>query len=415
VRTDRQLTRWTRSAWQRTGTSALALLITLGGCSFFEGDRSAAASGKRMAADAVLIAVGADPQDRLPGHAGAVGRDSQIVYSGAAGLADLASGRKVGPTTRFRIYSVSKSIGATSAMLLVESGQLDLDAPISRYLPSLPAALRAITVRQILAHRSGVRHYRSGEWASVSDFNCAAPQQALPDFVNDPLLFEPGSGYQYTTFGYVLLSAVLEAAAGQPFDQLMRERFFQPAGMSATAIEGRPVAGHESASFYDRSDVGEFSPTAGIDASCKYLGGGLVSTAEDLVRFGLALLDGRLVSAESLAQMLSIHSAGSATHPPYGYGFFPGDGVLNTAFGIPLQDMEPAWWHGGSGRGGYAALILYPQQRSAWPSPPMSGPVAGWCAPHTSWHCPFFARLGAPAPQSPTSKPAGPAPAVPAS
>lgn len=135
----------------------------------------------------------------------------------------------------------------------------------------------------------------------------------------------------------MLLLSVVEAATAQPFDALMRELSFEPAGLNATAI----------------------------DASCKYLGGGLISTAEDLVRFGLALLDGRLVSPGGLAQMLRIHSEGGANHPPYGYGFFPGDGVLTGAFGVPLEEAEPAWWHGGSGRGGYAVLILYPNHRAA--------------------------------------------------
>ncbi|WP_374658993.1 serine hydrolase domain-containing protein [Inhella sp.] len=352
----------------------LAMLLTvaaLGATAAAQSPRAMRGTAATDRAQQVLRALENHPQDPLPGWAAAVGQGRRVVFSQAAGLADLQARRTTTPQTRVRVYSVAKSIGAAAAMRLAEAGRLDLDAPIASYLPSLPAHLRAITVRQLLAHRSGVRHYRPGEWASVSDFNCATPAQALPDFVDDPLLFKPGQGYQYSTFGYVLLSAVLEAAAGQPFDALMRELVFEPAGMNATAIEGRPLPempglpAQPVAVFYDRSEAGRFSPTTGIDASCKYLGGGLVSTAEDLVRFGLALLDGRLVSPAGLAQMLRVHSEGGENHPPYGYGFFPGENVLTTAFSVPVEDVEPAWWHGGSGRGGYAVLILYPKQRAA--------------------------------------------------
>lgn len=345
----------------------IALLLSLAGCAPQPAARAPSAEEVKDAAtaDSVMTLVAADREDRLPGYAGAVGVGDRIVYSQAKGLAEIAAARGATPRTRFRIYSTAKSIGAVAAMMLAESGKLDLDAPVSTYLPTLPPRIGIVTVRQILAHRSGIRHYRDGEWDRVSDFNCASPAEALPDFVNDSLEFEPGSRYGYSTFGYVLLSAVIEAAAGQPFDQFAQERVFTPAGMTATAIEGRPVDGYEVATFYDRNDAGEFSPTAGVDASCKYFGGGLVSTAEDMVRFGLALVNGRLVSQKALSQMLTIHSDGDGgSHPPYGYGFFPGDNVLTT-IGVPVADYLPSWWHGGNGRGGYSVLIIYPERHAA--------------------------------------------------
>lgn len=346
--------------------ASCALALVLAGCASFGpvSGPSEIDPADLRAADAVMAAVGDDVEDRLPGYAAAVGIGDRIVYSRAAGLADLGSGRAATPRTRFRIYSASKTMGATAAMMLAESGQLDLDAPVSTYLPGLPAGIGRVTVRQILAHRSGIRHYREGEWNLVSDTNCAGPGEALADFVDDPLEFDPGSDYRYTTFGYVLLSAVIEAAAGKPFDVFVRERIFEPAGMSATAIEGRPVRGFDVASFYDRDDAGRFSPTVGIDASCKFFGGGLVSTAEDMVRFGLALVNGKLVGRSSLQQMLTVHSEGGGNYPPYGYGFFPGDG-LTTTFEVPLEDYVPNWWHGGNGRGGYSVLMIYPERRAA--------------------------------------------------
>lgn len=355
-----------RGAGPVARAASCAIALTLAGCA-----SSGAATGPAgidpadvRAADLVMSAVADNTEDRLPGYAAAVGVGDRIVYSRGAGLADVDTGRAVTPQTRFRIYSASKTMGATAAMMLAESGQLDLDAPVSTYLPDLPRHIGQVTVRQILAHRSGIRHYRDGEWDTVSDSNCAGPAEALTDFVNDPLEFAPGSDYRYTTFGYVLLSAVVEAAAGQAFDDFVRDRIFEPAGMRATAIEGRPLDGFEVAGFYDRSDAGEFSLTTGVDASCKFFGGGLVSTAEDMVRFGLALLNGKLVGSSSLQQMLTVHSEGGGNYPPYGYGFIPGNG-LTTTFEVPLEDYVPNWWHGGNGRGGYSVLMIYPERRAA--------------------------------------------------
>lgn len=343
-----------------------AFALALAGCaSFATPDRLLALDPADVrSAERVMTSVADDADDRLPGYAAAVGIGDRIVYSQAAGLADIETRRAATLRTRFRIYSSSKSIGATAAMMLVESGQLDLDVPVSTYLPDLPPEVGQVTVRQILAHRSGIRHYRDGEWDRVSDSNCAGPAEALADFVNDPLEFAPGSDYRYSTFGYVLLSAVAEAAAGQPFDVFVRERIFKPAGMTATAIEGRPLSGFTVASFYDRNESGEFSPTTGIDASCKFFGGGLVTTAEDMVRFGLALVDGKLIQASSLKQMLTVHSEGGGSYPPYGYGFIPGDALMST-FEVPPEDYVPSWWHGGNGRGGYSVLMIYPEKHAA--------------------------------------------------
>jgi serine beta-lactamase-like protein LACTB len=326
-----------RSARRR---GALLLLVVLTGCISSGTSRRIDSDdvARVTAAERIAGSIAVDSQDPLPGHAGAVGREGRIVLSRAAGLADVRSARPATPRTRFRIDSTSKSLGAVPAMALAEAGRLDLDAPISRHLPGLPTHIGVVSVRQLLAHRSGIRHYRDGEWDSVSDSRCASPGEALGDFVDDPLEFAPGTDYRYTTFGYVLLSAVLEAADGRPFDVLMRERIFKPAGMTSAAMEGRPTA--------------------------RVNGGGFISTAEDLVRFGLALVDGRLVSAGSLQQMLRIHSAGGGNAPPYGYGFIPGDALVDT-FGVAIEDFVPNWWHGGNGRGGYSVLIIYPDHRAA--------------------------------------------------
>lgn len=301
----------------------------------------------------------------IPGYAAAVMVDGEMVYSRATGLADITSQRAATPKTRFRIYSTSKSIGAIAAMRLAEAGKLDIDAPISTYLPDLPDHIGQITVRQIMPHQSGIRHYNAGEWYDVSDTNCAGPLDAFPDFINDPLKFEPGQGNQYSTFAYVVLAAALEAASGLPFDEFIEEWVFKPAGMTATAIEGRPTPGYDVATFYYSTEdkTAEPEPTDGVDASCKFFGGGFVSTAEDLARFGQAVVDGRLVSKETLDEMLQVYAEGTDSHPPKGYGFFSGEAFVH--FGVPENEIIENWFHGGSGAGGYSVMIIYPEHNAA--------------------------------------------------
>ena len=251
-----------------------------------------------------------------PALTAAVAVDGRLVWSEGRGWADVDSKRPATAATRFRIYSTSKSITAALAMRLAEEKQVDLDAPVSRYLPDLPAALSSVTLRQLLLHRGGVRHYREGEWLSVSRDRCTTARDALRPFINDPLIAPPDTKYNYSSFGYVLASAVLEAAASRPFYDLLADEILAPAGMKSTAVEYRASA---LAQPYDKDGSG-VSVAVNADNSCKFGAGGLVGTSEDLVRFGVALLDGRLVSAESLSAMLNGQPTAPG-RPDYGLGF----------------------------------------------------------------------------------------------
>jgi len=127
---------------------------------------------------------------------------------------DLESQAPATPQTRYRVYSTAKAMTATAAMRLVELERLDLDTRVETYLSDLPDHVHGITARQLMGHRSGIRHYRQGEWISVSHRDCASPTDALEDFINDPLDNEPGTAMAYSTFGYVLLSWLCLAQRG---------------------------------------------------------------------------------------------------------------------------------------------------------------------------------------------------------
>ena len=142
----------------------------------------------------------------------------------------------------FRVYSVSKPIAAAAAARLAEEGALDLDAAASTYLPELPSQLGQLTARQLIGHLAGVRHYNDGEWLKVSRSACSSPLDGLAPILAGSLIATPGLRYSYSPFGYVLLSAIIEAASDEPFDEAVRGRVLAPAGMTRTVIERRGVA-----------------------------------------------------------------------------------------------------------------------------------------------------------------------------
>lgn len=287
----------------------------------------------------------------LPGLAVALGtREHGIVFSGAYGLADLGTRAPATQLTTWRIGSVSKSLTAAGALLLGEGGQFDLDATVAEILPdwSRRPAARA-TVRQLAGHLGGIRHYREGEGISHTHYESVA--DALELFGNDSLVALPGEEYSYSTYGYSLLSALMARAAGEPFLDFMRREVFEPLGMRRTGPDLATRVVSARASFYEIRD-GSLVPAPFTDNSYKWAGGGLLSTPEDLVRFGVGLLNGALLSPAGLEMLFTSQRTVAGEETGYGMGF------------RPRSDREgrKVVHHGGSSEGGRAFLLLYPDE-----------------------------------------------------
>jgi CubicO group peptidase (beta-lactamase class C family) len=139
--------------------------------------------------------------DSVPGLAVAIADESGLRAEHTWGDADLDTGRRVDPDTLFRVYSLAKPITAVAALVLAERSELELDASISQYVSALPQHLGAASLRQLLAHVAGVRHYDDGEWLPWSQEHCARPLDALPRFINAPLVAAPGESFLYSSFG----------------------------------------------------------------------------------------------------------------------------------------------------------------------------------------------------------------------
>ncbi len=288
-----------------------------------------------------------------PALQAAVILNGRLAWSTAVGTANLEHEVPATVATRFRIGSISKLLTATATMRLHQDGALDLDAPIQRYVPAFPDKGHPITARQLAGHLAGIRHYGQNDYVNRVRYDSVTA--SLASFSADPPRFEPGTGYLYSTFGYTLLSAVIEGASKQSYESYVQRVVLEPAGMSRTMLD-RPapiIAGR--AGCYERSGDAGVQNGSYIDLSDRWAAGGFLSTAEDLVRFADATMTGRLISAGELELMLT--SMKTADGKPTGVGFgwrvAMADGAIQYAH------------HGGESIGGRAFILMIPKKRAA--------------------------------------------------
>lgn len=286
----------------RSGCAILAVSVVLVGCGGPSGPslpvRTAVASPDHATAIDSARSHLRRAAERGVGLAAAVTDRGRLVWLEGVGYADLERRTPVNPArTRFRIYSVSKPMTAVAAARLMETGRLDPRAPVQDYVPGFQASDDLITPMHLATHTSGIRHYR-GDAEANSMRHCDAVDEALPIFMDDPLVHAPGEGETYSSWGFVLLSAVVGAAGGADFPSVMEETLFRPAGMTRTVVDDPTLDVEGRASFYEETE-GTVEAARAVDNTCKWGAGGYLSTAEDVVRFGAAMLDDEILSAES--------------------------------------------------------------------------------------------------------------------
>ena len=292
-----------------------------------------------------------------PGLTIAVAMDGQIVWSEGFGLADLAGKISACPQTLFRIGSVSKPLTAVAVAHLYEEGQLNLDAPVQDYVPTFPDKGFPITSRQLAGHISGIRHYEGiDEILNQQHFNSL--REGLSLFQNEPLLFRPGTHFSYSSFGYNLLGVVIEGAAGEDYLSYMKNKVFTPLGMQNTLPDQIDANLPTSATFYeDLPDGLQVAPA--VDNSYKYPSGGFLSTAEDLVRFGVGLTDGHFLQPETLELLITPICLECSA--------FGGEREGDYALGWQVEQnfLGRSAYHLGAAVGSSAALLMLPDEHAA--------------------------------------------------
>ena len=318
-------------------------------------------------------------EEKLPGLSLAVAVGGQIVWAEGFRWADVENQAPVTPATLFRIGGVSTALTAAAAGLLSERGRLDLDAPVQRYVPSFPDKQWPISTRQLMAHTAGIRDHR-GEGEIFRKTGCADDADRLAIFAGDSLRFRPGTELSYSTYGWVLVGAVVAAAAGEPYLDFMQRDIFTPLGMESTVpdLVGEPVPGSAHL-YYPRMMLDpryglQDAPT--VDLSCILPAGGFLSTPSDLVRFGAAMMDDALfdpATVEELQTPVRLES-GEVTEEALGWTVLSlpmgADGAPTRIVGQGLGDAvrrKPlsATTIGGHVSGGTATLVTVPEYRIA--------------------------------------------------
>ena len=288
-------------------------------------------------------------EEGVPGASVAVGIGGEIAWSEGFGWANIELGVPVTTLTKFRIGSVSKTISASAVGLLIERGQLDLDAPVQTYVPDFPEKRWPITTRQIGGHTAGVRHYRGTEMLSARSYPTV--DSGLEIFADDTLLFEPETDYSYSSYGWNLLSAVVEGASGEDFLTFMRDEVFEPLGLRHTVPDHNDSIVVHRTEFYEQGPDGAIVNAPYVDNSYKWAGGGFLSTPEDLIRFARAHSEPGFLQAETLRELQTPQTLRNGESTNYGIGWRTGrQGDGDTTLG-----------HSGGSVGGTTLLIMIPE------------------------------------------------------
>jgi serine beta-lactamase-like protein LACTB len=297
-------------------------------------------------------------EQNLPGLSVAVGVDGDVVWAEGFGWGDLENRVPIAPDLKFRIGTASTALTSAAVGLLLEEVRLKLDEAIQTYVPAFPHKQWPVRLRHLMAHLAGVRN-DGGDEGPLLSMRCHRPVDALASFADRPLLFDPGTQYRYSSYGWILVSAAVEAAANEPFLTFMRKRIFEPLGMRDTMADSAAKRIRNRATPYFPRFAAD--PRYGlhlmrpIDYSC-YAGSSVfLSTPSDLVRFGMAINRGRLLQPATVQLLQTSQRLASGKETGYGLGW-----DIET---VALAGEETRWvGHDGTLLGGtVASLMTFPE------------------------------------------------------
>ena len=260
-------------------------------------------------------------KNHIPGLAVAIIRDGKIIKLQGYGQANLEWDSRVTTNTAFQLASSTKPMTGTALMLLVQEGKIALDDKISKYLPDSPATWQDISVRHLITHSSGLKD-------DLSQQKIVTVEDAVKAASALPLNYQPGERSAYGLIDFVVLTRIIEKVTGKKFQDFLRERIFEPLGMTATKFDNATEDGpirvsdlvKQRASIYSWGG-GKQKPFAFLYSSWAYSAGGLYSSASDLSKWVVALDNGKLLSRASLEQMWARQKLNDGKDNSFGIGW----------------------------------------------------------------------------------------------
>jgi CubicO group peptidase (beta-lactamase class C family)/tetratricopeptide (TPR) repeat protein len=235
--------------------------------------------------------------DKTPGLTIGFIKDDFVWVKGY-GFADLENKVPAKPESAYRLASVTKSMTAVAIMQLVEKKKIDLDAEVQTYVPYFPKKQWPVTVRQVLGHLGGISHYKDSEKELHITVH-KSTREAIAIFQDYDLVAEPGTRYSYSSYGYNLLGAIIESASGMSYGEYMKQNVWGPAGMTDTRMDDPQEVIPNRVRGY-RLVNGAVRNSEFVDISSRFAAGGTRSTVPDLLKYARSIIEGRLLSPQSM-------------------------------------------------------------------------------------------------------------------
>jgi len=294
---------------------------------------------------------------RVTGVAVGYLRDGKVVYTAGYGFADREKRRQMTSKSVINWASNSKPLMAILALQLMEQGMLDLDTDIHNYLPDYPPTDGKITARLLLCHQSGVPHYKNGKVVGsnrrfTERLPYLDPENSLHMFDRSPLLFSPGARYSYSSYGYVLLSAVVQAAGKQPIERQLQTRVIEPLGLTSLELDLPDSKNGNWAAGYKLDNTKRVVRSPEYAHYWKHGAGAYKSNIADFARWAQALMGDELISAKTRKLMWTRQPTTDKQPTEAGLGIF-----------VTRQNGALKLSHNGSQEEARSRLVLYPEAR----------------------------------------------------
>jgi CubicO group peptidase (beta-lactamase class C family) len=274
-----------------------------------------------------------------------VAQDGKVLLDKGYGFANLEWDVPNTPTTKFRLGSITKQFTAASILLLEEQGKLKVEDPVKKYMPDAPAAWDKITIFHVLTHTSGIPSFTGFPDFESHEAQATTPEKLVEWFRDKPLEFEPGTKWNYSNSGYVLLGYLIEKISGESYSEFVQQNIFTPLGMKDSGYDSNSAIIAHRAAGYTPGKSGAVN--AGfVHMSIPFSAGALYSTTEDLLRWEQGLFGGKVLTAASLAKMTTPFKQ------DYAFGL-----------GVSTQNGHKMIAHDGGIQGFNTALAYYPDDK----------------------------------------------------
>ncbi len=251
-----------------------------------------------------------------------VSDQGQVIYKKGFGIANMEWDIPNQPNTKHRLGSITKQFTAMLILQLVADGKLDLQDPITKYLPDYPKANGdIITTHHLLTHTSGIPNYTSfPKFFEDESRNPNSPEEFVKKFADKPLDFTPGEKFSYSNSGYFLLGAIVEKLSGETYEQMLQDKIFTPLNMNETGYDNHGDILKNRATGYEKQGRG-YENSKYLDMSIPYSAGSMYSTVEDLYKWDQALYTTAILPKAYMSMYFKPYiSAFGNAHYAYGWG-----------------------------------------------------------------------------------------------